>query len=611
MTSLLDTARSLRGRLGLRGALALALVLLLAALGAALLHLTAGAPGEERSLDELDALVAGEQVAAATLRLQDSQIAGVTTDGQRFWTAYPTQEGASGPLVEALSETGAVVTVDPQPGKQVTRLLVSGLLPLLVLAALFGLLFAGDSAGAGVRGFGTLRRGRAEPPAVGFDDVAGAGGAVAELREVVDYLREPDRYAAVGAAAPRGVLLVGPPGTGKTLIARATAGEAGVPFFSVSGAEFVESLVGVGAARMRDLFEKVRAVAPAIVFIDEIDAAGRRRGSGESTGSSDEREQTLNQLLVELDGFSGSSGVVVMAATNRPDVLDPALLRPGRFDRHVVVDTPDRAGRLAILSLHAATRSLAGDVDLDVVAGRTTGFSGAELAGLVNEAALLAVRHGRTSLTAADLSLALDRVVHGSGARHSAVTPAARRRLAVRAAGHAVLAHALAREVSRISLLGHTGLLPVEHDADVRTRSDLVDDLALTLAPTAAEQQFLGAASTAGEADLEEASRLARDLVMRYGLDQQVGAIRLVGPHADDFLGGEAAPLPLSEALRARTEDAVSATLAEALDLADRLLAERAALVEDLATRLEASESLEGAELELLLTASREAPAAT
>ncbi|QZY28194.1 ATP-dependent metallopeptidase FtsH/Yme1/Tma family protein [Nocardioides coralli] len=591
----------LRLRIGLRPALVLCVVVLLGVVAGLAWYLVPNPPGTERSLDEYASLVEQGRVTEVTLLLEDSHVVGVTEDGIRFHTSYPGQEGSTGAVLEGLSDSEAQVTVDAQPGKQTARLLLVGLVPILLLAALFGLLFAGGSGGtSGVRGFGRIGRGQASPPDSGFDDVAGADGAVTELREVVDYLRDPGRYAALGATAPRGVLLVGPPGTGKTLIARATAGEAGVPFFSVAGAEFVESLVGVGAARIRDLFEQVRRVAPAIVFIDEIDAAGRRRGSGEATGSSEEREQTLNQLLVELDGFAASSGIVVMAATNRPDILDPALLRPGRFDRHVVVELPDRQGRLAILQLHAAGRPVAPDVDLAALAARTTGFSGADLAGLVNEAALLTVRHGRTEIGSAQLSEAIDRLVGGSHSRRSRTSDAVRGRLTARAAGHAVVAAALGHEVTRVSTVGGGRRLPDAEDA-VRGQGELLADLTATVAGVAAERRLVGDLSTAAETDLEHATQAAHDLVARYGMGVTTGPVRLAGELGGGFLGESAAAVTLSDGLRARVEAEVATLVAEAVERADGLLERHADLLAALVARLEESESLEGPDLELAL----------
>ncbi|HVE63439.1 MAG TPA: AAA family ATPase, partial [Mycobacteriales bacterium] len=322
-------------------------------------------------------------------------------------------------LEQALRGSTVEVAVDEQGAKQKVRLVTTFLLPLMILANLFAMLFTlgkgGSSAIGDVINFGSIGKGKAKKNAsyVTFEDVGGADEAVTELREVRDYLTDPAKYEALGAAPPKGVLLFGPPGTGKTLLAKAVAGEAGVPFFSVAGAQFVEALVGVGAARVRDLFERVRAAAPAIVFIDELDAAGRKRGTGGGGGGSDEREQTLNQLLVEMDGFEVSSGIVVIGATNRPDILDPALMRPGRFDRHITIERPEQEGRERILRIHAKGKPMAPSVDFAFLAERTPGFTGADLANVVNEAALLAIRQGKALVEPAELEEAIQRILTG------------------------------------------------------------------------------------------------------------------------------------------------------------------------------------------------------
>ncbi|GAA4114024.1 hypothetical protein GCM10022215_11800 [Nocardioides fonticola] len=541
------------------------------------------------------------------MRLEDDQLTGTATGVGAFVATVPTRDGTATALLDRLVDRGVPIVVDRQPGKQTIRLLTSTLLPLLVLAALFGLLFAGPAGTAGVRGFGRLGGSRAVPPSDTFDDVAGADRAVAELRDVVDHLRDPARYDRLGALPPRGVLLVGPPGTGKTLIARATAGEAGVPFFSVAGAAFVESLVGVGAARVRDLFEQVRASAPAIVFIDEIDAFGRRRGQGDG-GSAEEREQTLNQLLVELDGFTAATGIVVIAATNRPDVLDPALLRPGRFDRHVLVDLPDRAGRARILALHAARRPLDADVDLDQVARRTAGFSGADLAGVLNEAALLAVRAGRAALTAADLSEGIDRVLVGATTPRTAADPQARHLAAARVAARAVVAVVDGRECDRISLhaTGPAGIGPEERTA---SRSRYLAGLRLPAAGIAAELELHGEASTQCEADIEALTTAADIAVRRYGLGPRTGPVRLVGP-GGDHLGSLPEDVVLSEQARQRVEEEVRALVDDAIAEAREVLRVHRRTWSELTEAVADRESLEGAALAELLAPVR-APVAT
>ena len=592
-----------------RGWLTLVLTVLFVAFAGALWFLAPDEPGEERSIDELRALIGDGQVARATFLDADSRIVGLTTTGQEFWIAYPASDSATALLLGELIESNAAVAVDGQAAKGAVRLTTTGLLPLLILAALFGLLFLGGQGGAAgeVRRFGTLTRrggGRAEPPSTRFAAVAGADEAVAELQEIVAYLRDPGRYAELGAAPPKGVLLFGPPGTGKTLIARATAGEAGVPFFSVAGAEFVESLVGVGAARIRDLFENVRAVAPAIVFIDEIDAAGRRRGSGASGGGSDEREQTLNQLLVELDGFAAGTGVVVMAATNRPDILDPALLRPGRFDRHVMVEAPDLAGRERILALHTSGKPLAEDVDLHRLARRTPGLTGADLANVVNEAALLAVRAGHAAIGEPELTEAVDRLVGGTRRRGQALNLPARRRVAVHEGGHALVAASLGEEIHRVSTVARgrgLGSVDVAGEALLLTRDDLLDRITVYVSGRAAEELVLGAPSTGGEHDMEEATRLARDLVVRHGMSPAVGRARLVGTVSDEFLGGDAELGALSDDLRRRIEEEVTRVLDDAVARAKHVLGDRRTTLDALVARLLEDESLDGEELAAML----------
>jgi cell division protease FtsH len=639
------------GRPGVRAGLFLLLVVLFGLLGGALAYLTPQSDGRELSVDELVALAAERRVEVATFRDEDAQVtgrwldaplAGPGSEAQPFFAlpadpaaapegagtfrvAYAGSDSTNALLVQALAQGGARVEIDPQPLKGAVRLLATVLLPLLILANLFGLLFllarGGGGGGLGeIRTFGTLgeRGGTAvEPPAVRFTDVAGADEAVAELEEVVAYLTDPDRYAALGASPPKGVLLFGPPGTGKTLIARATAGEAGVPFFSVAGAEFVESLVGVGAARVRDLFAHVREAAPAILFIDEIDAAGRRRGSGDASGGSDEREQTLNQLLVEIDGFDVASGIVVMGATNRPDILDPALLRPGRFDRHVTIDQPDANGRHRILTLHATGKPLAEDVDLDVVARRTPGFTGADLANVVNEAALLAVRDGRAQVRMADLTEAVQRVLSGPQRRGRLLTEEERRRIATHEAGHAILAAATghAEDVQRISVVARGGglgsvQLGSDRDAVLFTRSQLHDQLATALSGRAAEELRFGEPSTGADADLEHATDLARDLVARHGMSERLGRVRLMARESDLYLGGGAALDRLSGLTHQEVDAEVRRLVDDAFTRATAILEGQRALLDRLVEQLLAEETLEGPDLELLLrTATMSGPA--
>ncbi len=379
---------------------------------------------------------------------------------------------------------------------------------------------------------------------ISFNDVAGLDEAKQELQEVVEFLRQPKKFVDLGAKIPKGILLVGPPGTGKTLLARAVAGEAGVPFFSISGSDFVEMFVGVGAARVRDLFETAKKNSPCIVFIDEIDAVGRQRGAGLG-GGHDEREQTLNQLLVEMDGFDPNVGIIILAATNRPDVLDPALLRPGRFDRQVVVDNPDVAGREAILKIHARNKPLAPDVDLAVLARRTPGFTGADLENLMNEAAILTARKGKKTIEMSECEEAIDRVLMGPERKSRVISEQDRKVFAYHEAGHALVARELPRidPVHKVSIVsrgmagGYTMVLPLE-DKHVTTRSELKDYLAYALGGRAAEELAFNEVSTGDQNDLERATKLARKMITEYGMSENLGPLTFGHGHEDKvFLG--------------------------------------------------------------------------
>ncbi|RVT48402.1 ATP-dependent zinc metalloprotease FtsH [Rubrivivax albus] len=450
------------------------------------------------------------------------------------------------------------------------RDLLSWVLPAAVFFGLwyFVIRRMADRAG-GLGGFMTVGKSRAKvyvetDTGVTFADVAGVDEAKAELQEIVAFLKDPAGHGRLGARMPKGVLLVGPPGTGKTLLAKAVAGEAGVPFFSISGSEFVEMFVGVGAARVRDLFEQARAKAPAIIFIDELDALGRARGASGLVGGHDEREQTLNQLLAELDGFDTAGGLVLLAATNRPEILDPALLRAGRFDRQVLVDRPDRAGRLQILQVHVRKLRLAPDTALDQVAALTTGFSGADLANLCNEAALAATRRGGQDVTLADFTLAIERLVAGLEKRSRVLAPREREIVAVHEMGHALLGLALSGDtVHKVSIiprgigaLGYTIQRPTE-DRFLQTREDLERRITVLMGGRAAESVVFGHLSTGAADDLAKATDIARDMVMRHGMDPALGHVSYEAP-APRFLD-----VPMAEPLRhapqtqARIDEAV------------------------------------------------------
>ena len=495
-----------------------------------------------------------------------------------FRTTFP--ETVGDPNLMGLLETrGVEINVTPPPSPWVSALL-SNALPLLLLVGL--MVWMGRQATrsqAGIFGFGQsrARRHEGQHSEVSFEDVAGADEAKGELREIVDFLRDPQRYHDIGAHIPRGILLVGPPGTGKTLMARAVAGEADVPFFNLSASEFVEMFVGVGASRVRDLFEQAKASAPAIVFIDEMDAVGRRRGAGLGTVN-DEREQTLNQLLVEMDGFDERHEVIILAATNRPDVLDPALLRPGRFDRQVTITLPDRRGREGILRIHTRTLRLDPDVDLGLMARTTTGFSGADLANLCNEAALLAARNNRDRVTMADFEEAVDKVLLG-GVRPLLLDDHERRIIAYHESGHALVAWftPAADLVHKVTIiprgqaLGVTEQLPGEDHYNY-SREVLLARLVVMLGGRTAEEIAIGDVTTGAEKDLVEATRLARRMVTRWGM----GTMGLAAFQADEeqpFLGYELAQgRDYSEDTAARIDQDVQRLLEECHETARRLL---------------------------------------
>jgi cell division protease FtsH len=524
-----------------------------------------------------------------------------------FRTTFP--ETVGDPNLMGLLETHRVeISVAPPPSPWLSALLSSAL-PLLLLVGL--MVWMGRQAAqsqAGIFGFGRsrARRHEGQHSEVTFDDVAGAEEAKEELHEIVDFLRMPQKYHAIGAHIPRGVLLVGPPGTGKTLMARAVAGEANVPFFNLSASEFVEMFVGVGASRVRDLFEQAKASAPAIVFIDEMDAVGRRRGAGLGTVN-DEREQTLNQLLVEMDGFDERHEVIILAATNRPDVLDPALLRPGRFDRQVTIALPDRRGREGILRIHTRTLRLAPDVDLALLARTTTGFSGADLANLCNEAALLAARNNREQVAMADFEEAVDKVLLG-GVRPLFLDDHERRIIAYHESGHALVAWLTpaADPVHKVTIiprgqaLGVTEQLPGEDHYNY-SREALLARLAVMLGGRTAEEVAIGDITTGAEKDLVEATRLARRMVTRWGMGH-VGLAAFQADEEQPFLGYELAQgRDYSEDTAARIDQDVQRLLEESHQAARTLLSGARELLDRLVDTLLREETIDQEELGRLL----------
>ena len=512
------------------------------------------------------------------------------------------------------------IYVQPQNDESVVfRVLSSFFLPVLLLVGVFFLLRRAQSGpGNQAMNFGKSKaRVQMEPQTqITFGDVAGIDQAKLELNEVVDFLKNADRFTALGAKIPKGVLLVGPPGTGKTLLARAVAGEAGVPFFSISGSEFVEMFVGVGASRVRDLFEQAKAQAPCIVFIDEIDAVGRQRGAGMG-GGNDEREQTLNQLLTEMDGFEGNTGIIIIAATNRPDVLDSALLRPGRFDRQVVVDRPDYAGRLEIMHVHARGKTLAKDVDLERISRRTPGFTGADLANLLNEAAILAARRSLTEISMDEVNDAIDRVLAGPEKKDRVMSEKRKVLVAYHEAGHALVGALMPDydPVQKISIIprgqagGLTWFTPSEDrmESGLYSRSYLQNQMAVALGGRIAEELIFGEeeVTTGASNDLQQVARVARQMVMRFGMSERLGPVALGRQQGNMFLGRDiASERDFSEETAGVIDEEVSLLVAEAYRRAKDVLVVNKLVLDKIANMLVEKETVDSEELQELLATS-------
>ena len=535
---------------------------------------------------------------------------GTLTNGKSFTVVVPPQAGQE--LLTELQDNNVTVSSAPSGngfGTQVLIYLITFGLPILIFVWLFRRI--SRSAGGGLQGALGVGRSRAkvfdeERPSTTFADVAGYEGAKSEIAEVVDFLRSPERYTRVGAMVPRGVLMVGPPGTGKTLLARAVAGEAHVPFFSVTGSGFVELFVGVGASRVRDLFEQARKRAPAIIFIDEVDAIGQRRAGSGAVVSNDEREQTLNQLLAEMDGFEPSTGIVVLAATNRPEILDPALLRPGRFDREVTIPLPNVTERAAILAVHSRGKKLAPDVNLDAIARGTPGFSGADLANLTNEAAIFAVRDGRDVISAADFDAARDRIILGRREGSNVLLPEEKHAVAVHESGHALVAalSPQADPVAKVTILpagqalGVTEQLPLV-ERHMYGEDYLHDSLAVRLGGRAAELVVLGQGSTGAANDLAGATDLATKMVREFGLSKTLGPVGY--PEGGSVFLGSGGPgmssRPFAEATQAEIDREVAMLLREAEKRAVELLTEHRSVLDALTNLLLESETVDGSEV--------------
>jgi cell division protease FtsH len=540
-----------------------------------------------------------------------SSTSGVATDtsGHKYNVSLPPDQSVT--LGDELKAAG----VDVQFQSADLGTLLISLLPNVLFLLLIGGFFYWSYRSA-QRGQGqAMSFGRSKPRLVSpersivtFADVAGVEEAQAELAEIVEFLKTPDKFRALGARIPRGVLMVGPPGSGKTLLARAIAGEAGVPFFSISGSEFVEMFVGVGASRVRDLFDQAKKASPCIVFVDEIDAVGRQRGAGLG-GGNDEREQTLNQLLVEMDGFDTDTHVIVIAATNRPDVLDPALLRPGRFDRHVVLDRPDVRGRRAILNVHVRDKPLAPDVDLDVIARQTPGFCGADLANLVNEAAILAARADRKAIDIRDLEEAIYRVIAGPERKSVRITDEEKRVVAFHESGHALVMHELPHGdrvhrisiISRGSALGWTLSLPGE-DQHLVSEVALHEQLAGLMGGRVAEEVVFGHVTSGAENDLKKATQLARKMVTQWGMSDRVGPVTMGENNELVFLGRDLGERRnYSEQMAALIDEEVRRMVEEAREVARKIITERRASLGNLAEKLISDETVEGDELDRML----------
>ncbi len=546
-------------------------------------------------------------------------------DGKSFSVNYPADQSV--PQLENLLDKAKVTYNSKGTGSWSWISFFTSLLPFVLLFG-FWIFLMNQVQGGGskVMSFGKSRAKRMAPdsPKIGFKDVAGVDEAVEELQEIKEFLENPKKFQALGARIPKGVLLYGPPGTGKTLLARAVAGEAGVPFFSISGSDFVEMFVGVGASRVRDLFEQAKQAAPCIIFMDEIDAVGRHRGAGLG-GGHDEREQTLNQLLVEMDGFELKDNIILIAATNRPDILDPALLRPGRFDRQIVVDRPDRNGRRKILEVHSKGKPLATEIDLDTLAAGTPGFTGADLANLINEAALLAARRGKKTIQQDELEEGIMRVIAGPEKKTRLLSEEERKITAYHELGHAVVGHYLEHtdEVHKISIisrgqaLGYTISLPRE-DRYLTTKTSLMEQLSAILGGRAAEELVFNEVTTGAANDLEKVTSIAKQMIMRYGMSEKLGPRVLGRNHDMPFLGREMGNEPdYSEEIAREIDDEIRRVIEEAHDMAVTVLKEHMDELHKMSVILIERETIDKDQFERLLAGEpqedvfREEPPAT
>jgi cell division protease FtsH len=564
-------------------------------------YLRRGSDRQKLRLDQFEKQLAAHNVKTAVIADRSGSIQGELRNGTKYGTSYVKADAPR--VVEEIRESGNIETKVDHESDPIWWTLLQTFLPFILLVGAFMFVMNSMQGGGGrVMQFGKARTKTVnkDQPKVTFADVAGADEAVEELQEIKEFLEAPAKFQAIGAKIPKGVLLYGPPGTGKTLLAKAVAGEAGVPFFSISGSDFVEMFVGVGASRVRDLFTQAKTSAPAIVFVDEIDAVGRHRGAGHG-GGHDEREQTLNQLLVEMDGFDTTAGVILIAATNRPDILDPALLRPGRFDRQVVVDRPDLEGRRAILNVHAKGKPLTKGVDVNVLARRTPGFTGADLANLMNEAALLTARRGFKEIGMPQLEEAIDRVMAGPERKSRIISEEEKRVIAYHEGGHALVGHALpnADPIHKISIiargqaLGWTLALPTE-DKYLVSRSQLRDQLAMLLGGRTAEELIFRDPTTGAENDIEKATKIARSMVTEYGMSDEIGPQQLGHKSGEVFLGRDLNHRAnYSDQLAARIDSEVRRLIDEAHSDAREILKTYRSTLDRLADALIEKETLD------------------
>jgi cell division protease FtsH len=547
-------------------------------------------------------------ISSVTVQPKTNDIQVSETSGSSYTTGYANNTEPE--FMPVLQRNNIDTKVEGTGGSSLFSILTYILPFILFFGFWFFLVNQMQGGGSRVMSFGKSRAKRmsVDAPKITFRDVAGVDEAVQELQEIKEFLENPKRFQALGARIPKGVLLYGPPGTGKTLLARAVAGEAGVPFFSISGSDFVEMFVGVGASRVRDLFEQAKQNSPCIIFMDEIDAVGRHRGAGMG-GGHDEREQTLNQLLVEMDGFEMKDNIILIAATNRPDILDPALLRPGRFDRQVVVDRPDRKGRRQILEVHTRGKPLAKQIDLDALAGQTPGFTGADLANLINEAALLTARQNRREIAMDELEEGIMRVIAGPEKKSRVMSEKERLVTAYHELGHAIVGHLLPNSdpvhkisiISRGQALGYTINLPSE-DKFLTTRAELTDTMAMTLGGRAAEEIVFGEITTGASNDLEKVTETAKQMVMRYGMSERLGPRVFGHDRSMPFLGREFSSEPdYSDEIAREIDDEIRRVVEEAHQTARDLLTERRDALDRISKVLLERETIEASEFERLL----------